>query len=54
MKPEISLITIWTENIEEMKVFYNEIRGFPIINDLGEYALEAENRSVCRSRREYS
>jgi lactoylglutathione lyase len=39
VKPEINLITIWTEKIEEMKIFYNEILGFPIINDLGEYAL---------------
>ncbi len=50
MNPKISLITIWTENIEGMKVFYDEILGFPIINDLGEY-VEFENegvRSVCR------
>lgn len=45
MKPVISLITIWTENIEEMKVFYNEILGFPVINDLGEYA-EFDNNGV--------
>ena len=45
MKPEINLITIWTENIEGMKVFYDKILGFPIINDLGEY-VEFENEGV--------
>jgi catechol 2,3-dioxygenase-like lactoylglutathione lyase family enzyme len=45
MIPTISLLTIWTENIEEMKGFYNEVLGFPIINDLGEY-VEFENEGV--------
>lgn len=37
MKPMISLITIWTNNIEEMKAFYSTILGFEVINDLGNY-----------------
>jgi catechol 2,3-dioxygenase-like lactoylglutathione lyase family enzyme len=45
MKPEINLITIWTEDIEAMKDFYSGILGFEIINDLGEY-VEFENSGV--------
>jgi catechol 2,3-dioxygenase-like lactoylglutathione lyase family enzyme len=45
MKAKISLITIWTDNINEMKAFYNEVLGFKIKNDLGEY-VEFENDGV--------
>jgi lactoylglutathione lyase len=45
MLPEIKLITIWTDNIDKMKSFYNEILGFRIKNDLGEY-VEFENKGV--------
>jgi len=45
MKAKISLITIWTDNIKKMKNFYNEILGFKIKNDLGEY-VEFENEGV--------
>lgn len=45
MRTEISLLTIWTDNIESMKTFYNEILGFKIKNDLGEY-VEFQNAGV--------
>ena len=45
MQIKINLVTIWTENIEEMKKFYNEIMGFKIKNDLGDYC-EFENDGV--------
>lgn len=45
MKSMISLVTIWTNQIEAMKSFYNEVLGFPIINDLGEY-VEFKNDGV--------
>jgi catechol 2,3-dioxygenase-like lactoylglutathione lyase family enzyme len=37
MKPEINLITIWTNDIGKMKSFYNQVLGFRIENDLGNY-----------------
>ncbi|RKD32466.1 hypothetical protein [Thermohalobacter berrensis] len=37
MKAQISLVTIWTDNIVKMKEFYNKILGFKIKLDLGEY-----------------
>ena len=45
MKAKIDLITIWTNDIESMKNFYNNILGFKIKNDLGEY-VEFENEGV--------
>ena len=45
MKPEINLITIWTDNIGKMKEFYTEILGFNVINDLGDY-IEFSNKGV--------
>lgn len=45
MKSVISLVTIWTDNIEEMKEFYNRVLSFKIINDLGEY-VEFKNDGV--------
>ncbi|MGL6105230.1 VOC family protein [Romboutsia sp.] len=45
MKAQINLITIWTDNIDRMKEFYNEVLGFKIINDLGNY-VEFENVGV--------
>ncbi|EOC99684.1 VOC family protein [Caldisalinibacter kiritimatiensis] len=45
MKTKISLITIWTNNIDKMKEFYNKVLGFKIKLDLGEY-LEFENDGV--------
>ena len=45
MKAQISLITIWTNDIDTMKVFYNTVLGFRIENDLGSY-VEFENNGV--------
>jgi len=45
MKPEINLITIWTDEIDRMRNFYNQVLGFKIINDLGDY-VEFENSGV--------
>lgn len=45
MKAEINLITIWTNDIENMKNFYNNVLGFKIENDLGGY-IEFENHGV--------
>ncbi|MDP3386503.1 MAG: VOC family protein [Eubacteriales bacterium] len=45
MKSKISLVTIWTDNIDPMKKFYKEVMGFEIINDLGEY-VEFKNEGV--------
>lgn len=45
MKSRISLVTIWTDHIEQMKVFYNNVLGFEIKDDLGEY-VEFENEGV--------
>lgn len=45
MKAEINLITIWTNDIENMKNFYNNILGFKIKDDLGNY-VEFENDGV--------
>lgn len=45
MKPEINLITIWTDEINRMRNFYNQVLGFKIINDLGNY-VEFENSGV--------
>ncbi len=45
MKPVINLITIWTDDISKMKIFYNEVLGFKIKNDLGNY-VEFENNGV--------
>ncbi|MGL4107442.1 VOC family protein [Clostridium sp. LP20] len=51
MKAEINLITIWTEDIDRMKEFYNKVLGFKIINDLGNY-VEFENSgarfAICK------
>ena len=45
MKSVISLVTIWTDNMDEMREFYNSVLGFKIINDLGEY-VEFSNDGV--------
>ena len=45
MKAEINLITIWTNDIEKMRNFYNKVLGFNIKNDLGNY-VEFENNGV--------
>lgn len=45
MKPQINLITIWTNNMGKMKKFYNQVLGFKIENDLGNY-VEFENSGV--------
>lgn len=37
MKAKIDLITIWTEKIDAMKKFYDDVLGFSVINDLGDY-----------------
>ncbi|PJI10344.1 MULTISPECIES: VOC family protein [Clostridium] len=42
MKAQINLITIWTNDIDKMKNFYNQVLGFRIQNDLGNY-VEFEN-----------
>lgn len=45
MKAEINLITIWTNDIDTMRKFYNEVLGFKIKSDLGNY-VEFENSGV--------
>ena len=40
-----NLITIWTDNIDKMKNFYNQVLGFKIENDLGNY-IEFKNNGV--------
>lgn len=45
MKANINLVTIWTNNIDKMKNFYNQVLGFKIKNDLGNY-VEFENEGV--------
>lgn len=45
MKAEINLITIWTNDIDKMKNFYNKVLDFKIINDLGNY-VEFKNNGV--------
>jgi len=45
MKAEINLITIWTDEIDRMRNFYNQVLGFRIKNDLGNY-VELENNGV--------
>lgn len=45
MNAEINLITIWSDEIDRMKRFYNEVLGFRIKNDLGNY-VEFENNGV--------
>ncbi len=50
MKVQISLITIWTNDIGPMKKFYNEVLGFKIIEDLGgyiEFANEGVRFAIC-------
>lgn len=42
IKAKINLITIWTNNVNIMKNFYNEVLGFTIKSDLGNY-VEFEN-----------
>ncbi len=45
MEAKISLVTIWTNNIEEMKRFYSDVLGFSIIVDLGSF-IRFENEGV--------
>jgi catechol 2,3-dioxygenase-like lactoylglutathione lyase family enzyme len=45
MKAKINLITIWTDDIEKMKQFYNKVMGFKIKSDLGSY-VEFESQGV--------
>jgi len=45
MKAQINLITIWADDINKMKNFYNQLLGFKISNDLGNY-VEFENEGV--------
>jgi len=45
MKAKINLITIWTNDIDKMKKFYNDVLGFKINNDLGNY-VEFDNDGV--------
>ncbi len=37
MEARIDLITIWTDDMEPMKEFYNRVLGFKLENDLGRY-----------------
>jgi len=45
MKSQINLITIWTDDIEKMKEFYNQVLGFEVKNDLENY-VEFKNDGV--------
>jgi len=37
MEARVDLITIWTDDMESMKEFYNRVLGFKLENDLGRY-----------------
>ena len=57
MKAEINLVTIWTDNIDGMRSFYNKILRFEIVNDLGEYvefANEGVRFAICKRSVMYS
>lgn len=45
MDAKISLITIWTDDIEKMKHFYRDVLGFKVEEDLGNY-IEFESVGV--------
>lgn len=45
MKAKISLITIWSDDIDKMRDFYKDVLGFKIKNNLGNY-VEFENDGV--------
>jgi lactoylglutathione lyase len=45
MKGKISLITILTDNVENMLMFYNKVLGFNISGQSGDY-VELENEGV--------
>jgi len=45
MITKINLITVWTNNIDDMKQFYNKVLGFNIKSDLGNY-VEFENEGA--------
>ena len=45
MQAKISLVTIWTNEIEIMKKFYTEVLRFQVKSDLGEY-VEFHNEGV--------
>lgn len=45
MKAQINLITIWTNDIDKMKEFYNKVLEFEIESDLGNY-VEFKNDGV--------
>jgi lactoylglutathione lyase len=45
LKARINLITIWTNDINKMRNFYNQVLGFKIKNDLGNY-VEFESDGV--------
>lgn len=45
MKAGINLFTIWTNDMDKMKKFYNQILGFTIKNDINNY-VEFENDGV--------
>ena len=45
MNAKINLITIWTDNIEAMKLFNTNALGFKVKNDLGKY-IEFDNEGV--------
>ncbi|WP_315122461.1 VOC family protein [uncultured Clostridium sp.] len=45
MEAEINLITIWTNDINKMKNFYNQVLEFKIENDRGTY-VEFESSGV--------
>ena len=50
MKGVIGLITILTDDIETMKVFYRDVVGFDVIEDLGnyvEFASEGVRFAIC-------
>lgn len=45
MKSQIALVTIWTDQIDQMRAFYHDIMGFNIKLDLGNY-VEFHNEGV--------
>lgn len=45
MRAEINLITIWANDVEVMKTFYNEVLGFEVAAEHGDY-VEFKNHGV--------
>lgn len=45
MQAKIDLITVMTDNVAAMKIFFRDVLGFQIVNDMDQY-IEFENEGV--------